>query len=193
MKTLIVYTHPNPRSFNHTILKMIERDLTQKGHEVRVRDLYAEGFNPVLGATDFVDFAQGRVPEDIQREQKMLEWASHLVFIYPIWWWERPALLKGWIDRVFSNGFAFSYGEGGVKGLLKHQKALVIQTAGNTDEELARDKVLEVLQRPMTEGTLEFCGISDVRVRTFGSVSKATPEQFESILTEIREKFLADW
>ena len=193
MKTLIVYTHPNPKSFNHRILCLVEETLTKKGHEVKVRDLYAEPFNPVLGATDFVSFSQGIVPPDIAQEQKLLSWAENLVFIYPIWWYERPAMLKGWIDWVLSHGFAYSYGPEGSKGLLKHKKALVIQTAGDPETELLAGKKVEVFQRPMTEGTLQFCGIQDVRARTFGSVSRANAEHYEEMLKEVSTKLLSDW
>jgi NAD(P)H dehydrogenase (quinone) len=136
--------------------------------------------------------SQGIVPDDIKREQELIAWADHLVFIYPIWWFERPALLKGWIDRVFTNGFAFSYGNG-VKGLLKHKKALVVQTAGNTEAELQKDNIIEIIQRPMTEGTLQYCGIADVRVRTFAAVAKGAPNQSEVMMTEIRDVLLKDW
>lgn len=193
MKTLIIYTHPNPKSFNHSILLAVQDELLRKGHEIRIRDLYSEPFNPVLGATDFIAFSQGLIPDDIRREQQELLWADHLVFIYPVWWFERPALLKGWIDRVFSNGFAFTYGPQGAKGLLHHKKALVLQTAGNTEQELKQDNVLELLHKPMTEGTLRFCGIPDVQARTFGAVSKSTPEQYEVMLKEVREKWLREW
>jgi len=191
--TLIVYTHPNPQSFNFAITKTVEETLVQKGHQVKVRDLYAEPFKAVLDAADFESFAKGIIPDDIKREQELLTWAEHLVFIYPIWWYDRPALLKGWIDRVFSHGFAYQYGPSGVKGLLKQKKALVIQTAGNTEAELQEDNIIEIVQRPMTEGTLEFCGIPDVQVRTFAAISKTDLSRNAAMLLEVREQLLKDW
>lgn len=192
-KTLIIYTHPNPKSFNFAILSAIQEELAGRGHEVRVRDLYSEPFKAVLDTADFVALAQGQVPEDIAREQELIKWAEALIFIYPVWWFERPALLKGWIDRVFTKGFAFNYSAEGAKGLLTHKKALVIQTAGNTDEELARNNVLEVIQRPMTEGTLQFCGITDVKCKTFAAVAKGGAPRNDEMLREVREVLLRGW
>ena len=69
-------------------------ELEEKGHEVRVRDLYELNFNPVLGASDFISFSQGNTPADIKEEQEHISWADSITFIYPVWWAGLPAILK---------------------------------------------------------------------------------------------------
>ena len=133
MKVLIVFTHPNSNSFNHALLDNISTGLKQSGHEIKVKNLYQEKFDPVLNSEDLSQLHQGNIPDRIAKEQEQLLWAEGLVFIYPLWWFTPPAMLKGWFDVILSNGIAFEYNNGGAKGLLKHKKALVMITAGVTD------------------------------------------------------------
>ena len=161
MNILIVYAHPNPASFNHALLERAQSALLDKGYSVRVRDLYAQGFNPVLSGNDLVDINVGKLAPDVAVEQEHLQWATALLFIYPLWWFDRPAILKGWFDRVFTRGFAFDYSEQGAVGLLTQQKAAVIMTTGGTEDEFEGFDIESLIVHPVTEGTLKFCGIQD--------------------------------
>lgn len=188
MKTLVVYAHPNPKSFNHALFQTLVVGLREAGHEVRVRDLYGEGFDPVLSAADLADTNAGKGPgEDVRREQESVLWAEALVFVYPLWWFDRPALLKGWFDRVFTKGFAFRYTPKGMEGLLRHHKAMVIVTTGGTVHDFnvigARDQIL----RPTTDGTLRFCGIHRIVDKIFFAIPLASEEQRRAVLEEVRE------
>jgi len=119
MKALLVYAHPNPKSFNRAVLDTVTGELNKKGAEVRVKDLYIMNWNSTLAASDFEQMMSGKTPDDIAREQADVTWADTLFFIYPIWWSSHPAILKGWIDRVFSFGFAYHMTDKGPEGLLK--------------------------------------------------------------------------
>ena len=105
MKTLIIYTHPSPTGFNAAILKEVQSNLSKK-HEVKTLDLYAENFDPILR------FDQEHRRRDLHKDPEMakyrdlITWADHLIFIFPIWWSGMPAILKGFIDRVFAADFA---------------------------------------------------------------------------------------
>ena len=113
MNVLVVYAHPNPESFNKSILELVQAEFANRGDDVRVRDLYTEKFDPVLDESQLVLQTGGGIPADIKCEQDHVQWADAIVLIYPLWWFDRPAILKGWFDRVFTNGFAFRYdGEG---------------------------------------------------------------------------------
>lgn len=187
MKVLVVYGHPNPASFNNGIKETVVATATEKGHEVKVRDLYAIGFNPVLGPSDFVAFKSGSIPTDIKEEQDHLSWADAVVFVHPIWWIGRPAIIQGYIDRVFSYGFAFSYDQNGPKGLLPIEKALVINTAGTPEfmyDGWPGSK--ELLTRPTDEGTLGFSGIKSVAHKVFYGVNGSTDETRASYLEEVK-------
>jgi NAD(P)H dehydrogenase (quinone) len=184
MKVLVIYAHPNPLSFNHALQETVAAALGEAGHEVRVKDLYAERPKVTLDAEDFQGILSGKVPEDIRREQAEVEWAEGLVFVYPVWWFSMPAILKGWIDRVFQNGFAFEIGPEGPRGLLRHRKALIFTTTGGLEEAYARGNGRELLLRPMTDGTLRFCGIGEVDAKVFYGVPSATENQRKAMLAE---------
>lgn len=186
MNVLIVYAHPNPKSFNHAVLETVREGLAEAGHSVRVKDLYAEGIKANLDASDFESFFGGKTPEDVLRQQADVSWAEGLVFVYPIWWFSTPGILKGWVDRVFSKGFAYDFGEAGPVGLLRHRKALVLNTTGGAEATYEAQGMKPVLTVPMTAGTLGFCGIRDVSSRTYFAVPSATDEERKAMLAEAR-------
>jgi len=187
MKVLIVFTHPNPNSFNHALLENVSEGLKQAGHEVKIKDLYQENFDPILKAEDLAQLQQGITPEKIAKEQEQLLWADSLIFIYPLWWFDRPAMLKGWFDIVLTNGLAFEYSSEGVKGLLKHRKALVIITAGGSEQYFKDNDALQLIHRPVTDGTLSFCGIKDVSHKIYYDIASLSDAQRHDILIQTRQ------
>lgn len=109
MRVLIVFSHPDPDSYNASLMRDARAALDGAGHETRLIDLYAEGFDPVLtreGWRAYEDAA--RNAEGIEAHVEALRWAEALVFVYPTWWYGLPAMLKGWLDRVWLPGVAFS-------------------------------------------------------------------------------------
>lgn len=187
MQTLIVYAHPNPASFCHALLQRVQEVLERAGHEVRVKDLYAEGFSPVLSAAELGALRDGRVPEAIAREQADLAWAQALVLVYPLWWFGLPAILKGWFDKTLTYGFAFEYGAEGQKGLLPTRKALVLLTAGGAESDFDAMDAKDLLTRPLADGTLRFCGVDDVTSKVFYSVPSVTQAEREAMLDQAGE------
>ena len=182
MKVLIVFTHPNLNSFNHALLENISAGLEEAGHEIKIKDLYKEGFDPILTAEDLAQLHTGKTPAKIAKEQEQLIWADSLIFIYPLWWFDRPAMLKGWFDVVLTNGLAFEYSSEGVKGLLKHKKAQVIITAGGSEQYFKDTNALYLIHRPVTDGTLSFCGIKDVSHRIYYDIANLSDDERTKIL-----------
>ena len=116
MRILLVYCHPVPESFAASIRDETIASLEARGHEVRLLDLYAIGFDPVMGAEErrrynHLPAEHHPLPEHIAH----LRWAEGLVFVYPTWWYGLPAMLKGWLDRVWAPGVAFSMPEPNAK------------------------------------------------------------------------------
>ena len=183
MNVLIVCAHPNPLSFNQLIQKAINTAFKNKGATVRLKDLYAEKFDPVLSEAQLSLQNEGKLPDDIKHEQEQVTWADTIVVIYPLWWFDRPAILKGWFDRVFTNGFAFAYDENGVKGLLTGKRSMVVVTAGGTEEDFGKNA--DQLTKSTTEGTLVFCGITDIVDRVFYSVSTVDDGARKNMLDEL--------
>lgn len=108
MRALVVYCHPKEGSFNAAIRDLVLAKLRAAGAEVRLRDLYAEVFQPVLTGpewTGYLDCPANRVP--VQDHCADVEWCDTLIFVYPTWWYGLPAMLKGWLDRVLLPDVAF--------------------------------------------------------------------------------------
>lgn len=185
MNVLIVYAHPNPKSFNHAMLESVLSGLKVAAHDVKVKDLYAEQFDPVLKAEDLEVLQTGKIPPRIQMEQDTLCWADSLIFIYPLWWFDRPAILKGWFDVVFTNQVAFGFNKEGVQGLLKHKKAFVIITAGGSKDFFEDTDAMPLIHRPVTDGTLGFCGINDVQHKIYFDVPSLSGAERKAILDEL--------
>lgn len=134
MKQLIILCHP----VSEKIKKIVSNELTglydRYKLETELRDLYEINFNPVLSMSDISASRNGTFSEDILEEQKAVREADFILFIYPIWWMGMPAMLKGYIDRVFSEGFAYSVTNKGVKRLLKGKKVVIVNTFGQPSE-----------------------------------------------------------
>lgn len=148
MNVLIVFAHPESESLNGTLTEVALNTLKGEGHEVQVSDLYAMKWKAVLDEEDFPDrmnpelfnpimeqlnaMKNGTIPQDIKEEMDKVLWADVIIFQFPIWWSNFPAILKGWIDRVFYNGFAFNLAEMKLydNGPLKGRKAMLSFTTG---------------------------------------------------------------
>ncbi len=195
MNILLVLAHPNPDSLNGATARSVQDALKEKGHSVRLKDLYRMDFDPVLGMADFMAWQKGEVPADVKQEQEDIAWADALTFIYPIWWHERPALLKGWIDRTFTKGFAWDFDENGRVGLLKDKKAFVAATYGSPVpiyDEL--DVNMEELFSSVEKGTLGFCGIQETHFEDeFGVLmqEREANEDYKERVTQAAVAFFA--
>ena len=136
MKTLIVYCHPNPQSFSAALYARTIDTLKARGDELRSFDLYAENFQPILTLEERNAYLTipGLIEARVQPHVDALKWAEHLVFVFPIWFYGPPAMLKGWLDRVWLPGVAFlpppQKGKAAVPGLQHIQRLTVITHGG---------------------------------------------------------------
>ena len=130
MRALVVYSHPNPESFVAAALERTVAGLEAGGHEVRVTDLYADGFEPALSAEERRTHKEPGVAPELQSYADDLAWAEALVLVYPTWWSGLPAMLKGWIDRVWVAGVAWKMDEGDrtPTPLLRQVRRIVVVT-----------------------------------------------------------------
>ncbi|MBF0487555.1 MAG: NAD(P)H-dependent oxidoreductase [Nitrospirae bacterium] len=186
MKNLIVYAHPNPRSFNHAIMETLAGELRAAGHEVRVRDLYEQNFDPVLKPSDFELIQTGKAAADVKIEQEHIAWANVISFVHPIWWTGLPAILKGYIDRVFSFGFAYKIGETGVAGLLNDKKVLIINTTGTPEEMYAKSGMFNSILQTSDDGIYKFCAMEVLKHVFFTAIPYITDAERAKMLEEVR-------
>ena len=158
----IVYAHPTHDSFTGQILDAFVHGLDEAGHRHTISDLYAMGFDPVLDLAQYEReshyVAETPVPQDVADEQAKLNAADVWVFLYPVWWTDCPAILKGWFDRVWSVGFAYDLGhvecncEAGITctpSLRVAKKALIMCTAGHTIAQLKESGCYQAMETTM--------------------------------------------
>ncbi|WP_187972172.1 NAD(P)H-dependent oxidoreductase [Aquibium microcysteis] len=134
MRVLVVYCHPVPESFCAAVRDETLAALASAGHETRLLDLYAMGFDPVMG-TDERRTYNDHAPTDpaLQPHIEALRWADGLVFVYPTWWYGLPAMMKGWLDRVWAIDIVFQLPKDGgrIRPLMTHiRKVAVVTTCG---------------------------------------------------------------
>ncbi|WP_135450403.1 NAD(P)H-dependent oxidoreductase [Tabrizicola caldifontis] len=109
MRLLFVHAHPVPESFNSALCKAAVDTALARGHDVRLIDLHAEGFDPVMSTKERRLYnEEGPPPPDLRPHVEALQWAEGLIFVYPTWWYSQPAILKGWMDRVWRPGITFT-------------------------------------------------------------------------------------
>jgi putative NADPH-quinone reductase len=130
MRALVVYCHPDPDSLVAAARDRVLAGLASAGHDARLTDLYADGFEPAMTADERRTHQDPGVAPDLQRYADDLLWADALVLVYPTWWSGQPAMLKGWIDRVWVAGVAWELPEGAnlIRPLLRNVRRIVVVT-----------------------------------------------------------------
>ena len=186
MEHLIIYAHPNPKSFNHAILTAVEERLGRLKKNCVTRDLYGLNFDPVLKNTDFIALQQGKLPLDIAKEQDYIKRAKTIIIIHPIWWFNAPAILKGYIDRVFSYGFAYAVKEGKLAGLLPDKRIFVFNTTGGGEATYNQAGFAQALKTTIDTGTYGLCGMKVEQHIFFYEVPTVTHEKREAMLAQIK-------
>lgn len=182
MNHLIIYAHPNPKSFNHALL---EAAITASGKvNVVVRDLYQLNFSPSLSWHEFTDTLNQHYADDIKQEHQFWQNADVITLIYPLWWMGFPAILKGYLDRVLSYDFAYKNGEPESIGLLTGKKMQQFITLGNANEKYEQKGFLAAFEHTLGKGLFNFCGIEDVKMHYFGNIGLKETD-YAAILQEV--------
>jgi NAD(P)H dehydrogenase (quinone) len=215
MKVLFVFAHPEARSLNGALRDVAIDELAAQGHEVRLSDLYADGWKSEVDRADFpalppderfapataskYAFESDSLTEDVKAEIEKLLWADVLILQFPLWWFAMPAILKGWVDRVFAYGFAYGvgdhnderwgdrYGEGTLAG----KRAMLIVTAGGWAEHYAARGVngpIDELLFPINHGILYYPGYDVLPPYVVYKVDRLDETAFESASEELRER-----
>jgi NAD(P)H dehydrogenase (quinone) len=180
MRTLIIFGHPDKKSFCSSLADSYEKGAKEKGGEVERLNLCDLRFDPILR----YGYKKSQTMEsDLIEAQRLIKWANHLVFVFPVWWSAPPALLKGFIDRVFIPGFAFQYRENssGWDKLLTGKRARIIMTSNASTAWLYMMYFHPALHM-MKKAVLEFCGVGPVDVTSFGKMKNASDKKREGIL-----------
>jgi NAD(P)H dehydrogenase (quinone) len=177
MNVFIVHAHPEPQSFNGALTRHAQKVLAAEGHQVVVSDLYAMGWDPVSDRRNFLkskdpSFFKQQVEEmhardsdgftpDIKAELEKLLRCDVLIFQFPLWWFSLPAVLKGWVDRVFAMGTIYGGGRWFDAGVLRGKRALLSLTTGGDEPIYSETGLLGSLDQmllPIQYGILRFTG-----------------------------------
>jgi NAD(P)H dehydrogenase (quinone) len=189
MKILIVLGHPDPKSLNHAIAHAVRDEMREAGHDVMFHDLYAERFDPLLLTDEIPE--NGIIPATIQEHCDDLCSADGIVIVHPNWWGQPPAILKGWIDRVFRPGLAYQFeegdsGEGVPIGMLRAKAAVILNTS-NTKEARELNVFGDPLDAIWRRCIFDLCGVRAFHRRMFTVVVTSTKEQRFAWIEEARE------
>ncbi|TIU21496.1 MAG: NAD(P)H-dependent oxidoreductase, partial [Mesorhizobium sp.] len=214
MKVLLVFAHPEPRSLNGALRDVAIRELEAQGHEVRVSDLYADGWKSEVDRADFPSwpteerflpagaskkaFATNTLTGDVKAEIDKLLWADTLILQFPLWWYAMPAILKGWVDRVYAYGFAYGVGEHSDKrwgdrfgeGTLAGKRAMLIVTTGGWEEHYSARGVngpIDDLLFPINHGILYYPGYDVLPPFVVYRVDRFGEADFEPVADRLRE------
>jgi NAD(P)H dehydrogenase (quinone) len=217
MKYFIVYAHPEPMSLSGHLRNRAVAALEAAGHEVIVSDLYAMEWKAVADAKDFPErndsapldygkasgeaFKTGTQAADITEEQRKLLWADAVILQFPMWWYAMPAILKGWVDRVYAYGFAYGVGvHGGGRwgdrfgaGALKGRRSMVAMTVGGRMTHYGPRGVngaIDDVLWPIQHGVLFYPGMDVVPPTIFYEVGHANAEAVERMTQTYIERLL---
>lgn len=207
---LLIYAHPESRSLNGSLRDFAIAHLKAKGHDVEVSDLYKMQWKATLDPDDtpgYDDqtpfnpavesqrvFAAGTQPKDVEIEQAKLLWADAVIFQFPMWWFSMPAILKGWVDRVYAYGFAYGVGEHSERhwgdrygeGTLAGKRAMLAVTMGGWESHYSERGVSGALNDvlfPIQHGILFYPGFTVLPPFPVYKTSKVDDARFDQLCT----------
>ncbi|MEQ5843861.1 NAD(P)H-dependent oxidoreductase [Paraburkholderia acidicola] len=220
MNVLLVYAHPEPRSLNGALRCFSVKRLEDAGHVVQVSDLYAMKWKAALDANDSIDrqpdarfdpaldskhaFENGLQSEDIALEQQKLKWADAVILQFPLWWFSMPAILKGWVERVYAYGFAYGvgehsdthwgdrYGEGAMAG---KRAMLIVSTGGWESHYSARgiNGPIDDVLFPIQHGVLYYPGFDVLPPFVMHRTSRIDDATFSTICDALGQRLDDLW
>jgi len=157
MNILIVYSHPSEKSYTFQILQKLKNEINKQNWHLEISDLYAMNFQSDMSAEEYEreGFAKTTLPisADVLAEHEKIEKADCIIFLYPVWWSDCPAKLKGWFDRVYSVGYAYGQNETSKK-MKTIPLGLVICTAGHPNEFLEEINMAQSMKTIMLDDRL---------------------------------------
>ncbi|ACS98579.1 NAD(P)H dehydrogenase [Aggregatibacter aphrophilus NJ8700] len=187
--TTIIYAHPYEQSFNHAILQRVRELLESKGEAYKLIDLYADGFNPAYTKEELALFNQGKALDPlVLHYQEILKKTDRLIFIFPIWWADMPAIVKGFEDKVFLKTLAYNPTPTGIKGCLTQIREAVVITTSTAPTWYLKFFCGNVIGKTMIGHTLKGIGVGSGRWINFGGMDKSTAQARQSFLDKLSDK-----
>lgn len=220
MNVLIVFAHPEPKSLNGALKDFMVQRLEKSGHNVQVSDLYAMQWKATLDADDNTKkqegvrfdpaedskqaFYNGTQSADIAHEQEKLRWADAVILQFPLWWFSMPAILKGWVERVYAYGFAYGVGEHSDKhwgdrygeGNLAGKRAMLVVTTGGWESHYSERGIngpINDILFPIQHGILFYPGFDVLPPYVIYRTSRVDENAFANACDELGERLDNLW
>lgn len=190
MKSVIILAHPYSNSFNHVIKDVVYQTISDS-KEVKVIDLVKDAFDPVLSQEDLRLYMRGQSsdPKVYDYQKDLLE-CDDLILIFPIWWYEAPAILKGFMDKVLLPGFAFDEIDNQLVGKLSHIKRLTVISTSEVMCEFMRNEVGNPIEISLMNTTLGVCGIQNDKLwLNCEKIASGTLEERNSFINRVITRF----
>lgn len=187
MKHAVIVSHPESTSFTVSMAQAYAGALLGQGHEVLVRNLYALGFDPRLAA-DEIPRPGGFTPRtDVRAERALLKDVGAFAFVYPVWFNAPPAMMKGYIDRVFGMGFGYGMGAGGNAPLLTGRSLTSITSSGAPKDWMVETGAWDAMRKLFDEHVAAVCGMTVLDHLHFGAIAPdITEEAVEACADQVR-------
>lgn len=198
-KFLIVYAHPEPKSFCGSLKNITINNLKKQNQEVLITDLYSQNFNPVISQKDFTQLKNKEYFQymneqinsynnnfeyyspQIKEELEKIKWADNFIFIFPLWWGSYPAILKGWFDKCLVYGHSWTEKNSFSNGLLKGKTAWSVVTCEDTEENYSpngKQKIhVEDMLHHFNRASMSFVGAKVYKTHVFYKISSKTYEE----------------
>lgn len=164
MHVLTVLDHPNPASFSAAVAQRFMAGAQSAGHSVELADLNAEGFDPRWTMADVDSDGQSSVPPDVAAEQARIARADAICLVFPLFWWGMPATMKGWVDRVWSWGWAYDQLDDREGSLQRARPGVLLVPAGARSDAMQAEGYMQALETAWMQGTFGYFGLCPRRL-----------------------------
>lgn len=185
MRTTIIFAHPWHGSYNRAILDKVIGKLREKGEEFILIDLYRDGFDPVMNEEDMRLYAEGQSGDPhVRKYNDILDRTERVIVIFPIWWYDMPAMMRGFFDKVMLNGSAWYADDKGMHAIRNIHETIVITTSSSPTDDLINlygNPVIDTI----INSTFRFIGFNNAIWYNLGKIDSTTHEEREEYLEMI--------
>ncbi len=182
MKTTIVYAHPWEESFNRAVLN----EACKAEKDYYLIDLYKDGFDPAMSSEDLALYGRGKSADPmVDTYNKMLDDTDKIIFIFPIWWYDMPAMMRGFLDKVMLEGSGYHTGAAGLTPVRDIQKTYLFTTSSTPTEGLIQN-FGDPINGTMIAGTFEILGFHNAKWINLGGIDGTTEKEREEYLANVK-------
>ncbi|MNB69939.1 Glutathione-regulated potassium-efflux system ancillary protein KefF [compost metagenome] len=184
---LIITAHPVEDSLTRSLAVRIAEQYSRQGIRVDMNNLDSASFQPAMTNADLgVYHGKQALPDDILAEQARVDSADMLVFVFPVYWWSVPGILKGWFDRVLTNGWAYKTADDGrIVGIMKNIPVRLVAIAGSDKSGFDRHGYTTAIHTQIVEGVFGFCGLKDITLDYLYEADTANSAQIDDFLKNV--------